>query len=383
VTPARGRPAAIEDEVHRRVVADAEEDVGASATRHALALDPLLADHDLAAVVGRVVARARGLGPLEALVADPTVDEVLVNAGREVWIERAGRLERVPLLLDPATVLHVIERILAPLGRRVDRSSPVVDARLADGARVHAIVPPLAIDGPCLSIRRFGATPVPLTAFGPPDVVALLRSCVLTGANVLVSGATSSGKTTLLNALGGAVPSSERIITIEDAAELRLPGEHVVRLESRPATVEGVGAVTLRDLVRAALRMRPDRLVVGEVRGPEALDMVMAMSTGHDGSLATCHANSAVDALRRVEVMVLQGGELPLSAIRDVVHAAVDVVVHVERGRRGRRQLAEVFEVAEPGSEGPGRGRTLATGQGVVARPERPPRRLAVLGVAT
>ena len=244
--------------------------------------------------MARVVARVEGLGPLEPLLADPDVTEVMVNAGRDVWVERSGRLEPAGVALADGQADQLIERIVAPLGLRIDRTAPIVDARLGDGSRVHAVVAPLAIDGTCLCIRRFAARAWPLAAFASDEVVALLGWAVEARCNVVVSGATSSGKTSLLNALAGAVPRRERIITIEDAAELRLPGDHVVRLESRPATAEGVGAVTTRQLLRAALRMRPDRLVVGEVRGAEALDMVQALNTGHDGSLATCHANSAV-----------------------------------------------------------------------------------------
>lgn len=366
-----------DEEVHRRVVSDPEDDVRAAATRHALALDPLLHGDTLATLVGRVQARVEGLGPLQPLLEDPEVTEVLVNAGREVWVERAGRLEQLALVVDPVTVGHLIERVVAPLGRRIDRSSPIVDARLPDGARFHAVIPPLAIDGPCLSIRRFTARDLPLSAFATPGVAALLDDVVASGANVVVSGPTSSGKTTLLNSLAGRVERGERIITIEDAAELRLPGDHVVRLEARPATADGAGEVTIQALVRAALRMRPDRLVVGEVRGAEALDMVMAMSTGHDGSLATCHANSALDALRRLEVMVLQGSDLPLAAVRDLVDAAVDVVVHVDRGAGGRRRVVEVVEVREPGASEQHRvcllaGRSGELTRGLTRRRRRP-----------
>ena len=358
-------PTTLDDEVHRRVVLDPDDDVVAAARRHALAVDPLLHGETLATVVARVQARAEGLGPLQPLVDDPGVTEVLVNAGRDVWIERDGRLERAAVTLDPVTVAHLIERVVAPLGRRIDRSSPIVDARLPGGARVHAVIPPLAVDGPCLSIRRFAARSLPLAAFAGPEVVTLLDEVVSSGANVLVSGPTSSGKTTLLNALAGRAAQGERIITIEDAAELQLPGDHVVRLEARPPSPDGAGEVTIRALVRAALRMRPDRLVVGEVRGPEALDMLMAMSTGHDGSLATCHANNSVDALRRLEVMVLQGGDLPLPAVRDLVDAAIDVVVHVDRGSGGRRRVVEVVEVRGAGVDAGPRVRPLASSVGV------------------
>ena len=258
----------------------------------------------------------------------------------------------------------LIERIVAPLGLRVDRSSPIVDARLSDGSRVHAVIPPVAVDGPCLAIRRFAAGGVPLTAFAPPSVVALLVALVRQRANLVVSGATSSGKTTFLNALLGHVPPGERVVTIEDAAELRLATPHVVRLESRPPSVEGVGEVTVRSLVRAALRLRPDRLVVGEVRGAEALDMVMALNTGHDGSLTTCHSNSPEDTLRRIDAMVLMGAPAwPPSTVRDHVRRSIDVVVHLGRGRDGQRVVTQIIEVAVDGQD---RHRTLARGPAVV-----------------
>lgn len=367
----------IEDAVRARVLAAPSADVVGQVTAHARDLAPLLGDPELAGVVDRIVARVRGLGPLEPLLADPDVSEVMVNAGRDVWVERNGRLEQAAVRLGPGEAEHLIERIVAPLGRRVDRSSPIVDARLPDGSRVHAVVAPLAVDGPCLSIRRFAARAVPLAAFCPPGVEALLRWAVEAGANVLVSGATSSGKTTLLNALAGAIPMAERVITIEDAAELRLGGDHVVRLEARPASAEGLGEVTIRDLVRAALRMRPDRIVIGEVRGSEAFDMLAAMNTGHDGSLSTCHANSPVDALRRVETMVLSAAlALPHAAVRDLAHAALDLVVQVERRPGGSRRIVEVVEVLD--AERPERVRRLAGRDGIVDTPRRRPRRPAV-----
>jgi pilus assembly protein CpaF len=342
---------------------------------------PLLGARQRARVVEEVLAEVQGLGPLEPLLADPAVTEVMVNGPGRVWVERAGRLERVPLALAAGAVEHLIEKVVGPLGLRVDRSSPLVDARLPDGSRVNAVVPPLAIDGPCLTIRRFGARPVPLEAFGPRGVARLLSWAVEARLNVLVSGGTGAGKTTLLNALGACVPAGERVVTVEDAAELRLPGEHVVRLEARPANAEGAGAVRVRELVRNALRMRPDRILVGEVRGPEALDMLQAMNTGHEGSLSTCHANSPADALRRLETMVLMGDvDLPLPAVRTQLESALDLVVQVARGPGGARGIVEVAEVVDHGGaevttgDDGRRTRVLARATGVVALPSRPPR---------
>jgi pilus assembly protein CpaF len=304
-----------------------------------------------------VVPIAPTLDALEPFLADPEVTDVLVNGGGSVWVERAGRLEQSPgVSLSRSQVELLIERIVAPLGLRIDRASPLVDARLPDGSRVHAVVPPLAVDGPCLTIRRFGARPVPLSSFCPPSVARLLTTAVRGRANVVISGGTGSGKTTLLNTLAGSIPLGQRIITVEDAAELRLPaGAHVVRLESRPANAEGVGRVTIRELVRNALRMRPDRLIVGECRGGEALDMLQAMNTGHEGSLTTCHANSPDDALRRIETMVLMAeAGLPLAAIREQMTSAIDVVVQVARGQAGGdRRIVEIAEVVEGGRARP------------------------------
>jgi pilus assembly protein CpaF len=265
-------------------------------------------------------------------------------------VEREGRLCRVEMEIDGPTIEHLIEKIVGPLGLHVDRASPMVDARLPDGSRVNAVVPPLAVDGPCLTIRRFARRPLPLERFCATAVARLLRWAVRARLNLLVSGATSSGKTTLLNALSAEIPSGERIITVEDAAELSLTQEHVVRLEARPANADGTGSVTVRDLVRNALRMRPDRIVVGEVRDAAALDMLQAMNTGHDGSLSTCHANGPADALRRVETMVLMGElALPLSAVREQMVSALDLVVQVARGSDGGRHVVEVAEVSGPG----------------------------------
>ncbi len=307
---------------------------------------PLLGGPDLEHLVDAVTARAHGLGPLDPLLTDPDVTEVMVNGPGRVWIERHGRLERVDLDLDGVTIERLVQRVVGPLGLRVDRSSPLVDARLPDGSRVNAVVPPLALDGPYLTIRRFGARPVTLAEVCPPGVAELLAWAVRSRSNIVVSGGTGAGKTTLLNALAAEIPPGDRVVTVEDAAELRLPGDHVVRLEARPPNSEGVGEVSLRALVRNALRMRPDRIIVGEVRGPEALDMLQAMNTGHEGSLSTCHANSPADALRRLETMVLTGSvALPLGAVRDQLAAAVDLVVQVARRPDGSRGVVEVSEV--------------------------------------
>ena len=341
---------------------------------------PLLGPAQQARLVAEVLAEATGLGPLEPVLGDPAVTEVMVNGPGPVWVERGGTLRRLPLVVDGPTIEHLIEKVVGPLGLRVDRSCPLVDARLPDGSRVNAIVPPLAVDGPCLTIRRFGARAVPVSAFASPTVAALLVWAVRARLNVLVAGGTGAGKTTLLNALAAHIPPSERVITIEDAAELRLPGEHVVRLEARPPNAEGAGEVRQRDLVRNALRMRPDRIVVGEVRGPEALDMLQAMNTGHEGSLSTCHANSPLDALQRVETMVLMGEvHLPLEAVRAQVDSAIDLVVQVARRDGGARSVVAVDEVAPAGEWGPGPGggcrvRRLADGGEVRERPRRPRR---------
>jgi pilus assembly protein CpaF len=332
-----------------------------------------LPDADRDELVARVVRLATGLGPLEPLLADARVDEVMVNGPGEVWVERGGRLEPTQVrFADEAELTHAIERILAPLGRRVDEASPLCDARLADGSRVNVVIPPLALGGPCLTIRRFRRH-----GFGLDDLVAngtlaaplaeFLSECVAARAAILVSGGTGSGKTTTLNALSGAIPAGERIVTIEDAAELRLRQRHVVRLEARPANVEGRGEVTIRTLVRNALRMRPDRIVVGEVRGPEALDMLQALNTGHEGSLTTVHANSPEDALRRVETLALMAGVgLPHAAVREQVSSAIDLVVHQARGRDGQRRIESVAEVVR----GPGGG--AATRELYRMRGERP-----------
>jgi pilus assembly protein CpaF len=315
----------------------------------------MLPQSALADVVNAVSDAVVGMGPIEFLLKDPEVTEVMVNGPDDVYVERKGRIERVAdrLFEGEEAVLHVIERIVAPLGLRVDATSPWVDARLPDGSRVHAIVPPLSLCGPVLNVRKFSSVP-----FGPADLLAngtlghrmlaFLAACVRGRLNIVISGGTSSGKTTLLGVLSSFVPREERLITIEDAAELRLAQPHVIGLEARPASVEGRGEVTVRDLVRNALRMRPDRIVVGEVRGGEALDMLQAMNTGHDGSIATAHANSARHVLWRLETMALMSDvDLPIAHVRAQVASAIDVVVHTARLRDGRRVVFQIAAVEE------------------------------------
>lgn len=298
-----------------------------------------------------------GLGPLEVLIQDPSVSEIMVNGPKKVFIERKGKLMLTDVVFqDNDHVRRILDRIVSPLGRHIDDSNPMVDARLADGSRVNAIVPPLALNGPTITIRKFSSTPLTvdnLIGFGSlsPQMSQFLKAAVEGKLNILVSGGTGSGKTTLLNVLSAFIPADERIVTIEDAAELRLMQEHVVSLESRPANLEGTGAITIRDLVRNALRMRPDRIVVGEVRGGETLDMLQAMNTGHDGSMTTAHANSPRDAISRVETMVMMSGmELPVKAIRQQVSGAFDLIVQQARLRDGSRKITSITEVC--GMEG-------------------------------
>ncbi|WP_432647218.1 CpaF family protein [Mitsuokella sp.] len=293
-----------------------------------------------------------GLGPIEALRKDDSITEIMVNGPRQVFVERMGKLELTDAKFhDTAHLMNIIERILTPLGRRVDESSPLVDARLEDGSRVNIIIPPLSLVGPCLTIRKFSKTPLSvdnLISFGTMDekMATFLRACVKARINILVSGGTGSGKTTTLNVISSFIPDGERIVTIEDAAELRLQQQHVVTLEARPANLEGKGAITIRDLVRNALRMRPDRIIVGEVRTGEALDMLQAMNTGHDGSLTTAHANSPRDVLSRLETMVMMSGlELPERAIREQISSAIDLVIHQARLRDGSRKITYITEV--------------------------------------
>jgi pilus assembly protein CpaF len=303
-----------------------------------------------------VIDETLGFGPLEPLLRDPEVTEVMVNGPNRIFVERAGRLTRVAGgFADDAHVLHVIDRILAPLGRRIDEASPMVDARLPDGSRVNAIIPPLSLDGPVLTVRRFGArslSSTDLLARGTltEEMLALLEAAVRAKHNILVSGGTGSGKTTTLAAIAAFIPEGERIITIEDAAELRLPLAHVVRLESRPASLEGTGAIPIRALVRNALRMRPDRIVVGECRGGEVVDMLAAMSTGHEGSLSTLHASSPEDAVRRLHTLALMGDvELPYAAVADQVAHAIDLIVHQARLPDGSRRIVAIAGVRSDG----------------------------------
>jgi pilus assembly protein CpaF len=304
------------------------------------------------AFVDEVLQDTLGYGALEPLLHDTSVTEIMCNGHDDIWVEREGRLERSSVCFDDESQYRwVIEKIAASVGRRVDEGSPMVDARLPDGSRVNAVLPPLAIHAPAMTIRKFAAEPYrvqDLIRFGTftMDLALVLEACVRGRLNVLLSGGTGTGKTTALNVLSGFVPEQERIITIEDTAELQLQQPHVVSLESRPANIEGAGEVTIRDLVRNALRMRPNRIIVGECRGPEALDMLQAMNTGHEGSLTTVHANSPRDALRRLETMVLMAGyDLPIRAIREQVASAIDVIVQLERLPDGRRIISEVSEV--------------------------------------
>ena len=316
-----------------------------------------LTQRDRETLRDEILHEVRGLGPIEPLMRDPEVSDILVNTSRQVYVERMGKLEQTPVIFrDDAHLMQIIDRIVSRIGRRVDESSPMVDARLSDGSRVNAIIPPLALDGPVLSIRRFGRTPLmvdDLIRIGSmtTEIADLIRAMVRARLNILVSGGTGSGKTTLLNCLSGFIPDTERIVTIEDSAELQLQQPHVVRLETRPPNIEGRGEVTQRDLVRNSLRMRPDRIIVGEVRGAECLDMLQAMNTGHDGSFSTVHANSARDSLNRLEMMMqMTGFDIPIKAMRQQISAALDAIVHTARLADGSRKLTGISEVV--GMEG-------------------------------
>ena len=337
---------ALDETVHQAVLQSDEgldrRAITAEVRRHA----PLVDEATVVAVTRRVEARMHGLGALDDLLADDRVSDVMVNGPGPVWVEVEGQLQPTDVELDEAGVHHLVERIVAPLGLRADRRTPLVDARLPDGSRVHIAMPPLAVDGPYVTVRRFAARTLPLTEFTSADIASRLVEAVRQRRSIIVSGGTGAGKTTLLNALCQHLGSTERVVTVEDAAELRLPSRHVVRLEARPSSPDGLEAVTIRELVRNALRMRPDRLIVGEVRGGEALDMVQAMNTGHDGSLSTCHANGPAEALRRLETMVMTAGvDLPLDAVREQLAVAVDLVVHVARGDGPQRRITAVHTV--------------------------------------
>lgn len=351
-----------------RLLLDDPDDPERAANHHVRTLAPLLPSARQRHLAARALREIRGLGVLDELLDDPEVDEVMVNASQQVWVDRGGGLHRV-MDLPPHRVEALLERILAPLGRRLDRSSPVVDARLPDGSRVSAVAPPVAVDGTCLCIRRFRVRPVELNDFAMPHVVDVVRSLVERRANVVVAGATSSGKTTLLNALAACFQNGERIVTLEDTAELRLNADHVVRLESRPPHDDGPPPVPLGELLRAALRLRPDRLVIGEVRGPEAFDLLQALNTGHDGSLATVHANSPHDTVRRLAAMTAQAGLLDWEIGLELTHAAIDAIIHVVRGADGQRRIAQIAEVSRPGTAR--ELRPLVVGDAVVGTLER------------
>jgi pilus assembly protein CpaF len=317
-------------------------------------LDRQLSEADQRRMVDELMAEIFGLGPLERLLQDPSISDILVNGPDEVYVERRGRLEHVDVLFaDDRHVMRIIQRVVSRVGRRIDEVSPTVDARMPDGSRVNAIIPPLAIDGPKLSIRRFGAQPLgaeDLVHAGsmPQPMMDFLAAAVRSRLSFLISGGTGAGKTTLLGALSAFVPDGERLITIEDSAELQLRHRHVVQLETRDANVEGMGEMSQRDLVRNSLRMRPDRIIVGEVRGPEALDMLQAMNTGHEGSLTTIHANDTRDALSRLEMMVAMTGlELPISVVRQYIAAGIRLVVHLARLQGGVRRVMRISEIVD------------------------------------
>jgi pilus assembly protein CpaF len=359
----------VDDVAHvlrRRLVEEARLDAGTSdpnTLRYRIAALLMeealpLEEQERAALVDRVVSSTVGLGPLEPLMDDPEVEEIMVNGPGAVHVERQGRIVETDVSFESdEELMHTIERILSPLGRRVDEAGPLADARLPDGSRVNCVIPPLSLDGPLLTIRRFrrqafGAEDLVGNGTIPAEALSFLEARVESCSNVVVSGGTGSGKTTLLNVLSSFVERTERIITIEDAAELRLQQPHVLRLESRPPNVEGRGEVTIRQLVRNALRMRPDRIIVGEVRGAEALDMLQALNSGHAGSMTTVHSNSAADALRRIETLALMADvALPHVAVRQQLASAVDLVVHLERTSGGGRRVAEVVEVVRFASQ--------------------------------
>jgi len=314
--------------------------------------DTLLNRNERDRLVSEVLDETFGLGPLELLLKDPTISDILINGPKNIYCERRGKMEKTSVVFrDNSHLMQIIDRIISRVGRRVDETCPMVDARMIDGSRFNAIIPPLALDGACVSIRRFGANPLKLEdllnfkAF-TPEMVMLLEGAIKARLNILISGGTGSGKTTLLNTLSSFIPNTDRIVTIEDAAELQLQQDHVVRLETRPANIEGKGAVCTTDLVRNALRMRPERIIIGECRGAEALDMLQAMNTGHEGSMTTLHANAPRDAIARLETMILMGGfELPLKAMRTQIASAIDLIVQASRLQGGPRKITCITEV--------------------------------------
>ena len=314
--------------------------------------DTLLNRNERERLVSEVLDETFGLGPLEMLLKDPTISDILINGPKHIYCERRGKMEKTTVVFrDNNHLMQIIDRIISRVGRRVDETCPMVDARMADGSRFNAIIPPLALDGACVSIRRFGANPLKLEdllnykAF-TPEMVMLLEGAIKARLNIVISGGTGSGKTTLLNTLSSFIPNADRIVTIEDAAELQLQQDHVVRLETRPPNIEGKGAVTATDLVKNALRMRPERIIIGECRGSESLDMLQAMNTGHEGSMTTLHANSPRDALARLETMIMMSGfELPLKAMRTQVASAIDLVVQASRLQGGARKVTCITEV--------------------------------------
>jgi len=314
--------------------------------------DTLLNRTERERLVGEVLDETFGLGPLEMLLKDPTISDILINGPKSVYCERRGKMEKTNVVFrDNKHLMQIIDRIISKVGRRVDETCPMVDARMSDGSRFNAIIPPLALDGACVSIRRFGANPLKLEdllnfkAF-TPEMVMLLEGAIKARLNILISGGTGSGKTTLLNTLSSFIPNTDRIVTIEDAAELQLQQDHVVRLETRPANIEGKGAINATDLVRNALRMRPERIVIGECRGAEALDMLQAMNTGHEGSMTTLHANTPRDALARLETMIMMAGfDLPLKAMRTQIASAIDLVIQTNRLQGGSRKVTCITEI--------------------------------------